>query len=86
MLNIYIHLWHVSYSQCKGDEREERAEICKTKEAGGFWCSVCEVNADDRVKRSEQPGRIIDVKTGRQEKLSPWPRKATDLYWVWIWI
>lgn len=43
---LFTDLWHVLYSQCKGDEREERAEICKKKEAGGFWCSECEMNAE----------------------------------------
>lgn len=40
-----------SYSQCKDDEHEERAEICKKKDAGGFWCSVCEVNAEMTEKK-----------------------------------
>lgn len=65
-INLYTHththLWRVSsYSQCKGDEREETAEICKKKEAGAFWCSVCVVNAEMTVERSERPGQMLKI-------------------------
>lgn len=42
----------------------------RKREAGGFWCSVCEVNAEITGKRlSEHPARILDDEDRCQENL-----------------